>query len=226
MGCERGCVAGKAVLGTPVPVPVLWVQLFVFSLYCSSRSGGRRLHVGTGMCCTWDLPVFQCMMEMLGRLVCSGAAADVFCCQISVTSKEQQGWRDLKLSNLTSCSKAGSELSKLSQQMFVLSDGLSSSSLGDPWKSFIVLAITKIFLVSDSDFCAAVENCCPLALLLLYRVSCSVLWRSLWESGPCLPWPAGPKTCLGCCVWYLPVLSQQTPFCDSHVDFWGMMGAF
>lgn len=35
------------------------------------------------------------MMEILGRLACSGAAADVFCCHISVTSKEQQGQKGL-----------------------------------------------------------------------------------------------------------------------------------
>lgn len=61
------------------------------------------------------------------------------------------------------------------------------------------------FPSSDFDFCAAVESCCPLALLLLYRVSCSVLWSCLWESlgcvflelqGPKLAWSALCDTCL------------------------------
>lgn len=81
------------------------------------------------------------------------------------------------------------------------------------WWTFLILpgwslkvsAITKIFLVSDFDFCAAVENCCPLALLFLYRVSCSVLWSCLWESlgcvflefqGPTLAWSALSDTCV------------------------------
>lgn len=70
-----------------------------------------------------------------------------------------------KLSDLTFCPKAGSDLSKLSQQMFVQSlkassDGLSPSFLGDPSKSCVVLSISKIFLVSDLDFC-----CCSWKLL-------------------------------------------------------------
>lgn len=33
------------------------------------------------------------MMGISGMLVHFGAAADVFCCHISVTSKELQGWK-------------------------------------------------------------------------------------------------------------------------------------
>lgn len=55
----------------------------LFSLYCFSRNGGRKFHVGTG----------KCMMEISRRLVHFGAAADVFCCHISVTSKKLQGWK-------------------------------------------------------------------------------------------------------------------------------------
>lgn len=77
-----------------------------------------------------------------------------------------------------------------------------------PWvilESLSLSCITKIFLVSDFDFCTAIENCCPLALLLLYRASCSVLWSCLWESlgcvflelqGPKLAWSAVSDTCL------------------------------
>lgn len=40
---------------------------------------------------TGDLPAFlQRMMEILGGVVCFGAAANVFYCHISVTSKKLQ----------------------------------------------------------------------------------------------------------------------------------------
>lgn len=48
--------------------------------------------MGMGNCYMHDLVAFLlCIVEILGKLVFSGAVAAKFCCHISVTNKEQQG---------------------------------------------------------------------------------------------------------------------------------------
>lgn len=208
--CERDFVGGKAVLGSPSPcvcsvspavcvLPVLLLQEWREKVPC----GNRQLHVGFYSvspmydgnvrrgCVIWGL----CWCVLLSHFCYKQRAAGqegTLSCLIW-----PQGWvRSLQTFPADVCPK---------QLLKASSDGLSSSSLGDPRKSVIVLAITKIFLVSDFDFCAALENCCPLALLLLYRVSCSVPWSCLWESlvrvflglqRAKLPWRAVSDTCM------------------------------
>lgn len=232
----RGTVLlGRLCWGASLPVPVLWVQLFVFCLYCSSRSEGSRCHVGTGSWCMWDLRVFlQCMMEIVGRLACFGAAADVFCCHISVTSKELQCRRGT-LSCLIWPPAPRLGHIYLNFPSRCLSRAVVESL---QWSTFLILPGWSLKVGHCSchywDFpslwlwflCSSWELLPSCPFVTVQRVLFSPLELPLGISGPCLPWAAGSKTCLECCVRYLRALSQQTPLCDSQVDFWGAMNAF
>lgn len=108
--CPRGDVRGT-VLGAPLPVPVLWVQLFCSPCFAPPGMEGEG-SMWEQANIWWEYQGCLCTLGLL--LTCSVV---IFLLQ----ARSCRAGRDLKLSNLTSCPKAGSDLSKLSQQMFVQS---------------------------------------------------------------------------------------------------------
>lgn len=226
----RGTVSlGRVCWGAPLPLPVLWVQLFVFQEWREKVPCGNRqlLHVGSysvspmydgnirEACVLWG----SCWHVLLSCF-CYRQRAAVSEGTLSCLIWPPAPWLGQIYLNFPSRCLSKAVVKSLQWWTSLILPGwfLKVGHCSCHYWDFPSLSLW--FLCSSWELLPS----CP--FVTVQSELFSPLGLPLGISGLCLPWAAGSKTCLECCVWYLRVLSQQTPFCDSQADFWSVMNAF
>lgn len=91
VGWEREYLVGKAVLGSSCSSLFCRTDCFCVTSVLLLQKQREKLPYGNGQLLhTGSYSIFLPNYGNTGELVCSGAAANMFCCHISVISKEEQ----------------------------------------------------------------------------------------------------------------------------------------